>query len=398
MAVKIPSQKELQELLTRSIATILPTATQFEEVLKSGRRLRMYIGADATGPQLHLGHATNFLFLEKLRKLGHEVIILFGDFTAMIGDPTDRESARVPLSEEQVNVHIATWKDQVGRILDFDATDNPALIKRNSQWLSKLNFGDILSLASNFTVQQMLERDMFEKRINEGKPVHLHEFLYPLMQGYDSVAMDVDVEVGGTDQTFNMLAGRMLQKKLNNREKFVVATTLLENPKTRKKLMSKSQGGYIALNDPPTEMYAKTMALPDEVIRQMFVDCTTISLEDMEPILNEENPRDAKMRLAREIVTLYHAADAAQKAEDAFISTFQKGAVPDEVDEVARAGGETYADALVRAGTVSSKAELSRLFSAGAVSDAVTGEKYEKIPDASGATLKIGKRRFVKLG
>src|SRR3989344_955531 len=208
MAVKIPSQKELQELLTRSVATILPTAAQFEEVLKSGKQLRMYIGADATGPHLHLGHATNFLFLEKLRKLGHEVIILFGDFTAMIGDPTDRESARVPLTEEQVNAHIATWKNQVGKILDFDTVENPALIKRNSEWLSKLKFGDILSLASNFTVQHMLERDMFEKRIQEGKPVHLHEFLYPLMQGYDSVAMDVDVEVGGTDQIFNALAGR----------------------------------------------------------------------------------------------------------------------------------------------------------------------------------------------
>ena len=398
MTVKTPSQKELYELVTRSVATILPTREQFEAALTSGKPLRMYIGADATGPQLHLGHATNFLFLEKLRKLGHEVIILFGDFTAMIGDPSDRDSARISLTEEQVNAHIATWKEQVGKILDFGTVENPALIKRNSEWLSKLNFGDILSLASNFTVQHMLERDMFEKRIQEGKPVHLHEFLYPLMQGYDSVAMDVDVEVGGTDQTFNMLAGRILQKKLNNREKFVVATTLLENPKTGKKLMSKSQGGYIALNDPSTEMYAKTMALPDGVMKQMFIDCTLVSLDDIEDITRGENPRNIKMRLAREIVTLYHSADAAQKAEQAFVSTFQKGAVPNDVDEVVREKGETYADALVRAGIVVSKGELSRLFSAGAVSDAVTGEKYEKIHDAPGATLKIGKRRFVKLG
>ena len=179
MTVKTPSQKELYELVTRSVATILPTREQFEAALTSGKPLRMYIGADATGPQLHLGHATNFLFLEKLRKLGHEVIILFGDFTAMIGDPSDRDSARISLTEEQVNAHIATWKEQVGKILDFGTVENPALIKRNSEWLSKLNFGDILSLASNFTVQHMLERDMFEKRIQEGKPGHLHQVFFP---------------------------------------------------------------------------------------------------------------------------------------------------------------------------------------------------------------------------
>ncbi len=402
MNIRIPTPEELDELLTRSIATILPTREEFEKKLVHGERLRIYIGADATGPQLHLGHATNFLFLEKLRKLGHEIIILFGDFTAMIGDPTDRESARVPLTEAQVNEHISSWKDQVGKVISFDDPENPALIKRNSEWLAKLNFGDILSLASNFTVQHMLERDMFEKRMHEGKPVHLHEFLYPLMQGYDSVAMNVDAEVGGTDQTFNMLAGRILQKKINGRDKFVIATTLLENPKTGKKLMSKSEGGYVALNDPAPEMYAKIMALPDEVVLPMFKDCTTLDLSTIATIQKSledgQNPRDAKMRLAREIVTLYHGADAAQAAEAAFVSTFQKGALPEVIEELARHEGETYADALVRAGVVASKSELARLLKAGGVRDAVSGEKYDELPEASGTTLKIGKRRFVKLG
>lgn len=389
----------MDELTTRSIADILPSREAFKAFLASGKRLRVYIGADATGPQLHLGHATNFILLEKLRKLGHEVIVLFGDFTAMIGDPTDKDAERKQLSVEQVNKHIHTWKEQVGKIISFDDPDNPAKIVKNSTWLSKLTFAEILGISSSFTVQHMLERDMFERRMKAGKPVHLHEFLYPLMQGYDSVALDVDVEIGGTDQTFNMLAGRILQKKYHGKEKFVIATTLLENPKTGKKLMSKSEGGYIALNDTPTDMYGKTMALPDETIIQMFTDCTYVSLEDIESIRNM-HPKDAKMHLAREIVTMYHSKEDAQKAEEHFTQTFSEGGVPSDIQTVQTQAGTALADVLIQAGVVTSKTEWRRLVEDGAV--ALPEKEYEKITDpnvtvSEPLVVKVGKRRFIKI-
>ena len=216
--MQINTDSELvDQILTRSIAHILPSKEELKKLLQSGKRIRIYIGADATGPDLHLGHATNFILIEKLRKLGHEVIILFGDFTAMIGDPTGKEVTRKPLTQSDVDSHISTWKAQVEKILDFSDKENPPRIVKNSEWLSKLNFGDILKIASNFTVQQMIERDMFQKRHEDQKPIHLHEFLYPLMQGYDSVALDVDVEIGGNDQTFNMLVEKRGEES-NSRE------------------------------------------------------------------------------------------------------------------------------------------------------------------------------------
>src|ERR1035437_3298275 len=234
----ITDASKIDEILSRSVSAIYPSTDEFRKALLSGKRLRIYLGADATGSQLHIGHATNLIILERLRKLGHEIIVLFGDFTAMIGDPTDKRATRVQLTEEQVKKNIKSWETQVGKVIDFKDKTNPARFVKNSTWLSKLNFKDLIKLASNFTVQQMIERDMFEKRLNENKPIYLHEFFYPLMQGYDSVALDVDVEVGGNDQTFNMLAGRTLQKIYNNKNKFVIVTTLLVNPKTNKKLMN----------------------------------------------------------------------------------------------------------------------------------------------------------------
>lgn len=399
--INTDSQK-IEELLSRSVAQILPSKDLFRDVLVSGKRLKIYIGADATGPQLHLGHATNFMLLEKLRRLGHEVVILFGDFTAMIGDPTDKEALRKQLTVEQVNDHIQTWKEQVGKIVKFDDRENPARVLKNSSWLSKLAFSDILSLASNFTVQQMIERDMFEKRLKEQKPIYLHEFLYPLMQGYDSVAMNVDVEIGGTDQTFNMLAGRVLQKKINSKEKFVISTTLLENPKTGKKLMSKSEGSYIALNDSPDEMYGKTLALPDETLVQMFTDCTHLSLDEVETIKKAlaggENPKNIKMRLAREIVTLYYGEKLAQKAEENFKKTFEEGRMPDDVPSVIIERGSDIGEGVKHSGIVSSMSEWRRLIDEGAIEEVGGGKiTNPKMPAERSLTLKIGKRRFVKI-
>ena len=234
--------KTIDEILERGVSNIYPTKEGLRELLLSGKKLKIYLGADPTGTELHLGHSKNFILLEKLRRLGHEVVVLFGDFTAMIGDPTGKLNTRVSLSEKEVKNNLKSWKKQLSPIIKFKTfLDDGAKIVKNSKWLSKLSFGDITRLSSNFTVQQMIERDMFDKRIKEGNPIYLNEFLYPLMQGYDSVVLGVDVEIGGTDQTFNMLAGRTLLKKLKNKEKFVITIDLIVDPKTGKK-MSKSEG------------------------------------------------------------------------------------------------------------------------------------------------------------
>ncbi len=366
-------EKQIETILSRSIFQVLPSKESLKNALLSGKKLRIYVGADATGPQLHIGHATNFMILEKLRKLGHQVIVLFGDFTAMLGDPTEKFVARKRLSQEEVRENIATWKDQVSKLLNFSDAENPAIIRKNSEWLSEMNLSDVIDLASHFTVQQMLERDMFEKRMEEGKPIHLNEFLYPLLQGYDSVTLDVDVEMGGSDQLFNMLAGRTLQRDFHQKEKFVIATTLLENPVTGKKLMSKSEGGFVALNDAPNEMFGKIMALPDEVIRQVFVDCSFLSPEEIEKILSSDNPRDAKLRLGREIVAIYHGEESARAAEEYFVSIFSKREIPEDVRESHLSAEVSLLDFLVREGFASSRAEARRKVEQGGVE--LDGEK-----------------------
>ncbi len=400
--MKPEKDTDIDELLTRSVSSILPSKEAFKKALMGEKKLRIYNGADATGPDLHIGHATNFIFLEKLRKLGHEIIILFGDFTAMIGDPTDKDATRVALTEAQVEKNLSSWKAQVGKILSLNDKDNPVKIVKNSTWLSKLSFADVVRLSSNFTVQQMMERDMFEKRMAENKPIHLHEFLYPLMQGYDSVELDVDAEVGGNDQTFNMLAGRTLQRKMHNKEKFVIATTLLVNPKTGQKLMSKSLGGYISLQDSPNDMFGKVMALPDEVIISVFIDCTLLSLEEIENIKKDLdkglNPRDAKIRLGKELVGLYYDVEDADRAEKNFTETFSKKGISDDATEITISSGEKLIEVILKAKLVASKTEARRLFDEGAISeigkDKITDINSEVQRDMD---LKIGKHRFLKV-
>lgn len=389
----------IDELLSRSIANILPDKEGLKKELLSGRRLRIYIGADATGPDLHLGHSTNLFFMERMRRLGHEVIILFGDFTAMIGDPTDKDATRVRLTKEQVNENIKTWKKQIAHVLDTDNKDNPVRFEKNSKWLSKLDFGEIVNIASNFTVQQMIERDMFDTRLKGGKPIYLHEFLYPLMVAYDSLVLDVDIELGGNDQTFNMLGGRTLQKNVSGKNKFVVATTLLENPNTGKKLMSKSEGGYVSLQDKPSDMYGKIMALPDEVIIPLFIDATWISLKQIDGLKTRvmSGPKELKMELAREIVTIYHDKEIALATEKDFQQTFSGGGVPEDIEEVSARSGELLVDLLVFRGIVSSRGDFKRLQKEGAIK--IDGERIDDIQTKleKDVTVKIGKRRFVKV-
>ncbi|MDP2593033.1 MAG: tyrosine--tRNA ligase [bacterium] len=397
-----PTEKEVNELLTRGISAVYPSKDSLKEALLSGKRLSFYLGADPTGPELHLGHSTNLILIEKLRRLGHKTIVLFGDFTAKIGDPTGKENTRRQMTEKEIKTNIKTWKSQISRIVSFEDKENPAEILLNSKWLSKLKFTDVLELSSHVTVKQMIERDMFEERVKAGKPIYLHEFFYPLMQGYDSVAMDIDGEIGGNDQTFNMLMGRMLLRQYKNKEKFVITTTLLVNQKTGKKLMNKSEGDYIPLTAGFEDMYGKVMALPDEVILQVLTDCTFLPLEEIEKVkimLHEgSNPKEVKMRLGREIVTLYHDAKKAAAAEKKFTEVFKKGGMPDEVRIVKLKKEEMLADILVREKLVSSKTEFRRLLSNGAISiNGETANENSSLQITKDADIKIGKHRFLKI-
>ncbi|MFH1766719.1 MAG: tyrosine--tRNA ligase [Patescibacteria group bacterium] len=393
--------EKIDNLLTRGVENIYPNREAFEERLKTGKKIRLYLGVDPTAPQLHIGHAIGLRKLREFQDLGHEVILLIGSFTAMIGDPTDKMAARVQLTQKEVLKNAADYKKQASKILRFSGS-NAAKIMFNHKWLAKMSFEDVIDLASHFTVQQMAERDMFERRIKDGKPVYLHEFLYPLMQGYDSVAMDVDAEVGGSDQTFNMLAGRTLMKSMQQKEKFVLTTKLLTNDEGKK--MSKTEGGLINLNDAPEEMYGKLMAMNDSMIMPYFEIATNVSLEDVEGIkiqlTNGVNPRDLKARLAATVVAMYYDEAAAIKAGENFEAIFQQGAMPDKMPEHRVAEEASIVDVLVFVGLASSKSEARRQIEQGAVK--VDGVRVDSIDtkiqgSVEGLILQKGKRHFVRL-
>ncbi|MBU1557517.1 tyrosine--tRNA ligase [Patescibacteria group bacterium] len=390
-------ENKINEILERGIiADILPTKKELKERLMSGDKLRFYIGADPTAKALHLGHAQNLMLLENFRKLGHEVIFLIGDFTGMIGDPTDKGAARVRQTREDVENNFKGWLEQTKNILSFEDKENPVLVKYNSEWLGKLNFAEVLELASNFTVQQMLERDMFDKRMKENKPIHVHEFMYPLMQGYDSVAMDVDVELCGTDQIFNALAGRTLLRKLKNKEKFVVSANLIQDEKTGM-LMSKSNGTGVFLDLNSNDLYGAIMSQPDGMIRPLALGCTQISLDYIEEMMGLENPRDAKMKLAFEITKIYHGEEKAKEAEENFKTQFQKNEIPENIEEFEVKEGEGILTVLNQIGFVTSNGEARRKVTEKAVKldgesvedPTYTIEKGEKI-------IKLG-RKIAKL-
>ncbi|HKM40454.1 MAG: tyrosine--tRNA ligase [Patescibacteria group bacterium] len=406
MSKIITDAKIIDELLNRSVVEILPDKELLRKELLSGRRLSMYIGADPTGSALHLGHATNYIILEKFRKLGHKVYLVFGDFTARIGDPSDKMATRVQLSREDVIANTKDWQRQLSPIISFDDPVNPVEIVYNHDWLSALSFEELIDIASTFTVQRMLERDMFEKRLKENKPIYVHEFFYPLMQGYDSVHLEVDIEMCGNDQRFNALCGRTLLKKYKNKEKFVFITTLLENPKTGEKMMSKSLGTGVFLDASNIEMYGQIMAQADENIPQLFTDCTYLDLKEIEEIKSDlksgqSNPRDIKMKLAWEIVKIYHGEDLAQAAQDNFIKTFQKKEVPDEIPELfLEAGDYSIIDILITGSLVSSKSEARRLIKQGGLK--LNGELLldpEKIINLGSESVLIqkGKRHFLQI-
>lgn len=383
--------------MKEKIDKIYPSLEALEKVLATGKKLKIYHGIDPTGPHLHLGHATNLLVLREFQKLGHRIILLIGDFTARIGDPTDKLSPRQPLTEQQVKDNLKTFKKQAARIIKFTGR-NPAQLKFNSRWYAKMPLAEMVKLAQYITIQQLIGREMFQKRMAAGKPISAHEFLYPLLQGYDSVAMDVDMEIGGTDQTFNMLVGRDLMRVLKRKEKFILTTKLLVNPKTGRKLMNKSEGGLINLDDEPIDMFGKVMALPDETIEPVAELSTEMSPQEVRD-LKRFNPRDAKLKLAYEIVKLYHSEKAAGEARDKWIKIFSRKEIPDDVPLLKVGPGITPTLLVVRSGVVKSNSEARRLVEQGGLE--IDGLKIKNpkfvLTLNNGQIVKIGKKRFFRI-
>ncbi len=388
-------ETKIEEILTRGVERHYPNEDFLRKRLLSGERLRLYLGIDPTGPTLHLGHVIPLRKLRQFQDLGHEIILLIGDFTARIGDP-DKKEVRIQLTHKEVLENAKLYKEQASSFVNFNGS-NSAQLRFNNDWLGKLTFTDVLELASKMTVQQMLERDMFRKRIKDEKPIYIHEFMYPLMQGYDAVAMDVDGEVGGNDQTFNMLAGRTLMKEMKGKEKFVLPMKLLVDTTGAK--MGKTTGNMLSFLDTPEEKFGKVMAWKDDTIILGFELCTDVDLNEISSRLESgENPRDIKMELAYETVKSYHGEEVANKARGAFIHTFQKGDTPDEVKSTHAGIGEMLSEVLIREKIIDSKTEFKRLIEAGAITNKTEAEKITDIDaPARPGVYKIGKHRFLEI-
>lgn len=393
-------QEKIKELLERGVSAIYPSREFLEQKLRSGEKLTIYFGIDPTGPTLHVGHAVPLFKLAEFQELGHRVILLIGDFTATIGDPTDKMAARVPLTREQVLENAKLYKKQISHILKFTG-ENRAELKYNSKWLAKMNLEELLRLASKITHSQAIKRDMFQKRIAEGKDLYLHELMYPMMQGYDSVMMNIDGEVGGNDQTFNMLVGRDLMKKLKNKEKFVITMKLLTDDSGKK--MGKTEGNMVALNENADQMFGQIMSWADGLIAPGLELCTVLPMKEIEDIKTKlgsgMNPRDAKLVLAEEIVKIYRGIGKAKLAKKNFMSAFSEREVPKDIKEVNAKSGALLSEVLLSAQVVESKSEFRRLIEGGAVRNMETDEKisdqfYKIEKDIS---LKIGKHRFIKI-
>ncbi|MBD8512744.1 tyrosine--tRNA ligase [Photobacterium sp. SP02] len=365
--------------------------------LKENRPLRIKLGADPTAPDIHLGHTVILNKLRTFQELGHEVTFLIGDFTGMVGDPTGKNTTRPPLTREDVLRNAETYKEQVFKILDPAKTK----IEFNSTWLSELGAEGMIRLAASQTVARMLERDDFKKRYNEGRPIAIHEFMYPLLQGYDSVAMNTDVELGGTDQKFNLLMGRELQKAEGQKPQVVLTMPLLVGLDGVKK-MSKSAHNYIGVADAPTEMFGKIMSISDELMWNYYELLSFRPLEEIEQLKQEmangRNPRDVKILLAKEIIARFHSEADADAAEQDFINRFQKGAMPDEMPEFEFAAGVAIANLLKDADLVNSTSDALRMIRQGAVK--IDGEKVDdtKLELSAGtAVYQVGKRKFARI-
>ena len=397
------SAAEQFRLISHGVADLLPEdefKKKLEKSVATNTPLIVKLGLDPTAPDIHLGHTVVLRKLKLFQDFGHKVIILIGDFTARIGDPTGKSVTRPPLTEEQVITNAKTYQEQIFKVLDPEKTE----VRFNSEWLSKLDFADVLKLASKYTVARMLERDDFHKRYTEGRPISIHEFMYPLMQGYDSIALKADVEFGGTDQKFNLLMGRHLQGEEGMPEQTIITMPILEGLDGVQK-MSKSLGNYIGISEAPSEMYGKAMSIPDELMMRYFMLVTDMSIEEQEQLSKDlesgaAHPRDVKMKLAHTIVRLYHGEEAANFGQDEFVRVFQKHAMPTDIPEykVAITEEPVFVPQLLSdAGLTASNGEARRSIKAGAFK--IDGEKCneEHIVLKDGMVLQVGKRKFIKI-
>lgn len=398
MGKVITDEKLIDELLTRGVEKIFPSHEELKKVLMSGKRIKLYCGYDPTAKSLHVGNAISINKLGQFQKLGHEVVFLIGDFTGMIGDPTDKSVARKKLTREEALENSQNYQKQASGYLKFEG-ENAAKVLHNSEWSDKLAFKDLIELASNFTVQQMLQRDMFQERLKTEKPIYLHEFLYPLAQGNDSVEMNVDLEVGGNDQMFNMLCGRDLIKTLENKEKFVLTVKLLADENGKK--MGKTEGNVVNLDETPENMFGQVMVWSDGLINPGFELCTNMPMEKVKELDPKNNPRDAKLQLAFEITKINHGEEAAQKAKDYFINTFSQKKTPTEIKEFKITEQEIrLTELLFKSGSAKSLSDARRKIEQGGVE--LNGKKIEDWKmvlnsQNNDAVLKVGKFGFVKI-
>jgi tyrosyl-tRNA synthetase len=397
MKINTDPQK-IKELLTRGVEEIIDK-NHLEGRLKRGQCLRIKHGIDPTGPKIHLGRASQFWKLRGFQELGHQIVLIIGDFTGMIGDASDKDSLRPVLSEKQIKENMKDYAKQIGKILDMDKVE----LHYNSEWLDKLTAKDLIKLSMNFTAQQMIQRRNFKERWEESKEIGLHELSYPLLQGYDSVAVKADLELGGSDQLFNLLAGRDLQKSFGQEPQDIMTTKMLLGTDGRK--MSTSWGNVITIMDGAEDIYGKVMSMRDECIPEYFELCAQTSLQEVQSIKTKlsggrANPRDIKAKLAREIVSIYHGGAAARRAEEEFNRVFKKKEAPSEMTVVKiKAGKYPILDLLVRLKMALSKAEAKRLVVQGGVKIGGKTEKdwHKNIEALSGMVLQVGKRKFVKL-
>ena len=398
---------EQLDFLRKGTIEIIPESelrAKLEKSARTGKPLRVKLGADPTAPDIHLGHTVVIRKLRAFQELGHTVIFLIGDFTGLIGDPSGKSATRPQLTREEINQNAETYKAQIFKLLDPDKTE----IRFNSEWMDKIGSDGFIRLASHVTVKQILERDDFAKRLSEERPISLHELLYPLTQAYDSVALEADVELGGTDQKFNLLLGRGLQKEYGQESQIAVITPLLEGTDGVQK-MSKSLGNYIGINEPPQEIFGKVMSISDDLMWRYYELLTDLTMPQIEQLKNaasngEKNPRDLKVDLAKRIVSDFHSRSDADAAEEDFVRRFRHKETPDEIEErsvPSHPMGWDLSHLLVEVGLAESKSEARRLIQQGGVY--VDGERQNIVNSITlwrpgmTATLKVGKRRFVRV-
>lgn len=392
------SVEKIEEVLSRGVVDVIQKE-ELKKKLSSGKQLRIKLGIDPSGADLHIGHMVVIKKLKEFQEMGHKIILLFGNFTGQIGDPTGKMEARQAKTKEQLEKNAEKYIDQVSILLDTSKVE----VRWNADWLEKLSFADVVQLSSCFTVAQMMERDMFQDRASKNLPISMHEFLYPLMQGYDSVALEADLELGGTDQTFNLLAGRTIQKAYDQVPQDILTVPILEGTDGVKK-MGKSEDNYIAVDDTPKDMFGKVMRIPDELITKYFELATQVPLDEIKgiekAIADGENPMTFKKRLGREIVAVYHSKEDSEKAEQEFMNVFSDHKLPEDIELKKLDVDKINIVALVAEnGLASSKSEARRLVQQGAVK--INQEKIADVDaeiDVKEETLvQVGKRRFLKV-